>query len=74
MAFEELRGLVEAVITGASALGGAMAYQTGFVAARAFVRGASPDALSSEINRGVAWGFIWGSPLAALVLILMGWK
>ncbi len=51
-----------------------MAYQTGFVAARAFVRGASPDALSSEINRGVAWGFIWGSPLAALVLILMGWK
>jgi hypothetical protein len=51
-----------------------MACETGFAAARAVIRGASPDALSLEINRGVARGFIWGSPIAALVLILMGWN
>jgi hypothetical protein len=74
MAFEELRGLIEAVVAGASILGGAMAYETGFAAARAVARGASPAALSWEINRGVARGFMWGSPLAAFAPILVGWN
>jgi hypothetical protein len=59
MDIEALKAMVEAAISGASILGGAMAYQTGWAAMRSFLRGASPEAISREIDLGVAQGFLW---------------
>jgi len=73
MDVEALKAMVEAAISAASVLGGAIAYQTGFAAADAVSREASPQTLSEELNVGVAYGFQWGAPLSASVLILMGW-
>lgn len=72
MDIEALREMIEAAIGGASVLGGAMAYQTGWAAMRALFQGASPEFLSTEIDLGVAHGFLWGGPLSAIVFILMG--
>lgn len=73
MDVEALKAMIEATISAASILGGAIAYQTGYAAADAVSRGAPPSILSEEINLGVASGFQWGGPLSAFVLILMGW-
>jgi hypothetical protein len=68
------RELIEAVISAASILGGAMAYCSGFRAAQAKGEGRTPEGLANSVNEGVAEGFQWGLPLAAITLIIVAWS
>jgi hypothetical protein len=74
MGVNELRELVEAAVTAVSVLGGAMAYQSGYAAARALSEGLPPEAVSQQVNQGIADGFSLGSPMAAVALILLAWS
>jgi hypothetical protein len=65
--------LIEAVVTAASVLGGLMAYSSGFAAAGAVAGKRSAAELAQAINEGVAEGFSWGAPLAAITLMIMLW-
>jgi hypothetical protein len=69
-----VRALIEAVVTAASVLGGFMAYYSGLAAAEAVTEGQPPAGLAHAINVGVAEGFNWGSPLAAITLMIMLWS
>ncbi len=66
----DAQGLVEAAVTAVSVLGGAMAYFSGYAAAQAVMNGEPPEVLAHEVNGGLAQGFIAGSPLSVLALIL----
>jgi hypothetical protein len=68
-----VRDLIEAAIAAASILGGFMAYRSGLAAAGAVAEGSSPDLLAQSINEGIAVGFEWGSPAAAIALIINLW-
>jgi hypothetical protein len=71
---QSARELIEAVVTAASVLGGVMAYRSGLAAAEAVAEGQLPAGLAHAINEGVAEGFRWGSPLAAITLIMVLWS
>lgn len=51
-----------------------MAYYSGLAAAEAVTEGQSAAELAHSINEGVAEGFNWGSPLAAIALMIMLWS
>lgn len=70
---EEFQELVQSAVTAVSILGGAMAYMSGYNAARALIEDRQPDTLSHAINVGLAEGFIAGMPLALIVTILEIW-
>jgi hypothetical protein len=70
----DTRDLLEAAVTAISVLGGAMAYSSGFSANRAVIEHATPEGLSHCINEGIAKGFLWGSPLSVLTLIIEIWS
>lgn len=67
------REFLEGIVAAFSVLGGAMAYSSGFGAARAFLVGSPSEVLAHQVNEGIAWGFLYGSPLAVLALIIMAW-
>lgn len=70
----EARELIEAAVTAVSVLGGAMAYCSGFAAARAVAERHSPEMVSQQINHGIAKGFVCGFPLATIALIIEAWS
>lgn len=67
----DIRDLIEVFVTAVSVLGGAMAYSSGSAAARAVADQQSSDVLAKQVNEGLAVGFEWGMPLAAIALILL---
>jgi hypothetical protein len=67
------RDFLEGIVVGFSILGGVMAYWSGFLAAQALVSGSSPEVIGHHVNVGIARGFLSGSPLAILALIIMMW-
>ncbi|HEX2097098.1 MAG TPA: hypothetical protein VHF50_07005 [Solirubrobacterales bacterium] len=67
------REYLEGIVAAFSVLGGAMAYSSGFGAARALLIGSPPEVLAHQVNEGIAWGFLYGSSLATLALIIMVW-
>lgn len=70
---EEFQGAVQSAITAVSLLGGAMAYMSGYRAARARNEGCNSDGLAHAINVGLTEGFVAGIPVAAFVAILELW-
>jgi len=64
------RELVEAAVTAVSVLGGSMAYFSGYFAALALAEVGEPEALSQKVNEGLGLGFLVGSPMAVLTLII----
>jgi len=70
----DARALIEAVVTAVSILGGEMAYCSGLRAAQASAAEQSPQALAHSINEGIAEGFKWGAPSAAVALIIVLWS
>ncbi len=69
----EFSELVQSAITAVSILGGAMAYTSGYYAARALTGDDPPEVTGQRINEGLGAGFIAGFPLAILILIIEGW-
>lgn len=69
----ELQSVVQSAITAVSLLGGAMAYMSGYRAARARNKGCDSDTLAQAINVGLTEGFVAGIPVAAFVAILELW-
>jgi hypothetical protein len=65
--------LIEAAITAISVLGGAMAYCSGYTAARAVSEEQPPEILGQRVNEGLAEGFAWGWPTAIVALIIKAW-
>lgn len=70
----EFGELVQSTVTAVSILGGAMAYMSGYHAARALAGGDPPELAAARINEGLGLGFSAGFPLAVLVLIIEGWS
>lgn len=66
-----MRGLVNSAVTAVSILGGAMACASGYAASREVSRRASPATLAEQVNYGLAIGFNYGAPTAALVFIIV---
>jgi len=66
----EIGELVESAVTAISILGGAMAYFSGFSAAQAMTESSPPDTLAQRVNEGLGQGFLVGSPLAVVTLII----
>ena len=50
-----------------------MAYASGYAANQALAHGESPSAVAHSINEGISDGFEFGSPVALIALIIMGW-
>jgi hypothetical protein len=73
MGTSEFSELVQSTITAVSILGGAMAYMSGYRAARAMSAGDPPESVAARINEGLGLGFVGGVPLAVLVLIIEAW-
>ena len=69
----EFSALVQSAITAVSILGGAMAYTSGYHAARALAWDYPPELSSAYINEGLGLGFVAGFPLAILVLMIEAW-
>lgn len=69
----EFSALVQTVVTAVSILGGAMAYTSGYRAARSLAREDLPDAVGQRINEGLGIGFTIGVPLAIVVFIIEAW-
>jgi hypothetical protein len=67
-------GLLEAVVTAVSILGGAMAYESGFAAAEAVAENQSAAVLGQRVDEGIAEGFVWGWPLSVIALIIELWS
>lgn len=65
--------LVQSAVTAVSILGGAMAYMSGYNAARALAEEDSPEIASQSINEGLGKGFAVGFPPALLVSIIEAW-
>ncbi|MGE5283274.1 MAG: hypothetical protein ACM3N0_13325 [Chloroflexota bacterium] len=68
------REFLEAVIAAFSLLGGCMAYLSGYYAARALDRNATPDDLAHVVNEGIGVGFKYASPASIVALIIMVWS
>jgi hypothetical protein len=68
-----VRAFIEAVVTAAAVLGGFMAYRSGLAAATAMTEQRPPGELAHSINEGIAEGFEWGSPLAAITFMIVLW-
>lgn len=68
----EFSELVQATVAAVSILGGAMAYMSGYNAARALSDEIPPDLAAAMVNDGLGQGFMAGLPLAFLVLIIEG--
>lgn len=66
-------GLLEAAVTAASMLGGAMASESGLSAALAVATGSQPEILGQRVNEGLAKGFVWGWPISILAFIIELW-
>ncbi len=66
--------LLQSAITAVSILGGAMAYASGFNAARALAEEDPPEVVGQSINEGLGTGFAAGFPLAILVSIIEAWN
>lgn len=62
---------IEAVVTAFSMLGGAMAAVSGYRAAVAYWPAKAASMLTDEINRGIAIGFTYGAPIAALAAMIV---
>jgi hypothetical protein len=69
----EVRELVESAVTAISILGGAMAYCSGYFAAQALAAHSAPDTVAQRVNEGIGQGFVMGSPLAVVALIIEAW-
>jgi len=69
----EVRELVESAVTAISILGGMMAYCSGYLAAQALAERSTPDTVAQRVNEGIGQGFILGSPLAVVTLIIEAW-
>lgn len=65
--------LVQSAVTAVSILGGAMAYTSGYNAARALADEDPPEVAGQSINEGLGRGFAVGFPLAFLVSIIEAW-
>jgi len=70
----EFSALVQSAVTAASILGGAMAYTSGYHAARALAEEDPPEVAAQSINHGLGRGFAAGFPLAFLVSIIEAWN
>jgi hypothetical protein len=68
-----LNELVQSAITAVSILGGAMAYTSGYNAARALAEEDPPEVAGQSINEGLGRGFAVGFPLAFVVSIIEAW-
>lgn len=69
-----MRTLIEAAVTAASVLGGLMAYYSGLGAAEAVAEERPAAELAQAVNEGIAEGFKWGSPLAAIIFMIVLWS
>jgi hypothetical protein len=69
----DVRGLIEALVTAVSILGGVMAYRSGLAAARAMSQDQTPEILAQRINEGLGKGFSAGVPAAMFCLIVLLW-
>lgn len=63
--------LVNAAVTAVSILGGAMAGVSGYVASREVSRASPAEVLAEQMNKGLATGFNYGAPTAAIVFIIV---
>lgn len=70
---DSVRTLLEAIIAGFAALGGAMAYFSGFEAFVALRRNQPQTIVTERINRGLGVGFAVGAPFALVALMIMAW-
>ena len=68
---EDIRDLIEAIVTAVSVLGGAMAYFSGRGASKAVAEQDHANVVSERINRGLANGFDWGTWLAAITFMIV---
>ncbi len=50
-----------------------MAYASGYAANRRLLTARVPAAVAHSINEGISDGFEFGSPVALIALIIMGW-
>lgn len=67
----DARAFLDAVIAAFAVLGGAMAYFSGFEAARAKLARELPRTITDRISIGIADGFVVGAPAAVLTLMMM---
>ena len=65
------REVLEALVAGFSVLGGTMAYLSGFWAFRALADGQPPAVIAERVNEGIAMGFAWGAPAAAVAFTIL---
>lgn len=67
-----LAALINALIVGFAVLGGSMAAASGWMVAVAQWTKKAPEVLAERVNRGLAYGFSAGAPLALLASIIVG--
>ena len=71
MAILDVRDQIEAFVTSASVLGGAMAYASGSAALTALILGEQATVASARVTHALGRGFAVGLPLATIVFIVL---